>query len=174
MKLLHYSDNIVEAVYSRAQSGKPSWHRKPSGFWVTVEGEDGWSEWCKENNFHEDSLAVCHEVILCDSHNVLYIHDALGIDDFTEKYGFPDYGLHGSRAIDWSRVADDYQGIVIVPYIWSRRLGGGADWYYGWDCASGCIWDASAIQSISVVSVPALVEAEAKRPAASGLVSIAA
>lgn len=54
----------------------------------------------------------------------------------------------GHDHINWPMVADRYQGIVIAPYLWSRRMDGGL-WYYGWDCASGCIWDAAAVASVT-------------------------
>lgn len=41
-----------------------------------------------------------------------------------------------------------YDGIVITPYVWSMRLDRSAFWYYGWDCASGCIWNASAVAEL--------------------------
>ena len=46
--------------------------------------------------------------------------------------------------IDWPKVAERYDGIIIAPYQWSRRLDGPM-WYYGWDCASGCVWRARAV-----------------------------
>jgi hypothetical protein len=48
--------------------------------------------------------------------------------------------------IDWLRVAQKSAGIIIAPYIWERRLH--LPWYYGWDCASGCVWDAAAVLSV--------------------------
>ena len=51
--------------------------------------------------------------------------------------------------IDWNRVAKKYQGIIITPYIWERRLTTTCTWYYGWDVASGCIWDNKAIKEIT-------------------------
>jgi hypothetical protein len=52
--------------------------------------------------------------------------------------------------IDWSKVAAKHQGIIIAPYCYARRLTYHTAWYYGWDCASGCIWDLKAIQSVEV------------------------
>jgi hypothetical protein len=26
-------------------------------------------------------------------------------------------------------------------------------WYYGWDCASGCIWDSAAVERVAQWSV---------------------
>ena len=53
--------------------------------------------------------------------------------------------------MDWGYLATQYQGLIIAPYLWDLRLFGPA-WYYGWDCASGCIWDLTAVESFSLVS----------------------
>ena len=53
--------------------------------------------------------------------------------------------------IDWAEVASKYDGIIISPYQWSLRLDMEMMWYYGWDCASGCIWNISAIKELKEV-----------------------
>ena len=71
---------------------------------------------------------------------------------FGKKYqymGEPEY--FGKLAIRWQDVALDYQGILIAPYQWSLRLDKDFRWYYMWDCASGCIWDLSAIASLTLL-----------------------
>lgn len=50
-----------------------------------------------------------------------------------------------TRSIDWLRVKTQYGGIEIAPYQWKRRLS--SFWYYGWDCASGAIWDRDVLIS---------------------------
>lgn len=50
--------------------------------------------------------------------------------------------------IDWQAVASDHDGIIISPYNWPARHE--MIWYYPWDCASGCIWNADAITSITI------------------------
>lgn len=150
-RFLHYSAKTITSIHSQVQSPDITWHKKPYGLWITVEGDDGWKKWCVDNGFGEDRLAICHEVILSETCNVLWLDSADGIDEFTRRYGRPDRDRQSIRQIDWRKVSEQYQGIVIVPYIWSRRLGAGTDWYYGWDCASGCIWDANAIRYIKVI-----------------------
>ncbi len=59
--------------------------------------------------------------------------------------------------IDWIKVAKQYAGLIIAPYQWGYRLEPGTHWYYGWDCASGCIWDASVIERIEAIE-PAISE----------------
>lgn len=53
------------------------------------------------------------------------------------------------RIIEWNWVMGLYKGIIINPYIYERR--NKYEWYNGWDCASGCIWDASCIERIEYV-----------------------
>ena len=54
--------------------------------------------------------------------------------------------------IDWLKIANaGYAGIEIAPYRNEYRLE--YMWYYGWDVASGCIWDKSGIKSIERVQV---------------------
>ncbi len=48
--------------------------------------------------------------------------------------------------LEWDKVKDKYQGIIIAPYQWECRLALETCWYYGWDCASGCIWDLDCIK----------------------------
>jgi hypothetical protein len=60
--------------------------------------------------------------------------------------------------IEWRKVAERFDGIIIAPYIWQRRLDLESSWYYSWDCASGCIWNASAVREI-VPMYESLVEA---------------
>jgi hypothetical protein len=66
-----------------------------------------------------------------------------------ERYadGFPEHD-----AIDWPRVAAEYQGIIIHPYLGSRRMSRFGRWYYLWDVASGCVWDAAAVKSFKPVA----------------------
>lgn len=124
---------------------------KPAGFWVSVEGNgDGWSDWCRSEQFGVDSLANEHVVTLKPDARILRIESAAGIDAFTDQYGIAADRGH-VYGIDWAAVAAEYQGIIITPYQWSRRLRPGSSWYYGWDCASGCIWDLSAVASVEGV-----------------------
>lgn len=148
--LTHYAYRRVAAIESLGQGSEPAF--KPNGLWVSVEeGGNGWAEYCRANDYGADRLAVVHDIVLAPDANLLTLTDPDGFDAFEKRYGTafhrtprPDY-VH---AIRWAEVAASHQGIVIAPYLWCRRLDGGL-WYYGWDCASGCIWDASAISSIA-------------------------
>ena len=55
--------------------------------------------------------------------------------------------------LDFLKVMDEYDGIIIAPYQYSCRLmNSSTAWYYGWDCASGCIWNLGCI-SIKLDSI---------------------
>lgn len=152
--LLHYSSEPLPPdwpahLVTREQVGS----YKPSGLWVSV-GES-WKEWCDAEEFAGNCFGSVQEVHLREDARILHLSTAEELDAFTDKYGYiPEW--HGSSVyldkrhacyIDWTSVAEEYQGIIITPYIWSRRLD--LMWYYGWDCASGCIWDPKAIAGIT-------------------------
>lgn len=100
-----------------------------------------WSTWCRENTFQLQNLAHRAE-FLVDTARVLLIQDAPGLLDFSARYpGEDQIGL----CRDWVRLARDYAGLVITPYLWECRLDPRTLWYYGWDCASGVIWDMSCL-----------------------------
>lgn len=119
---------------------------KPNGLWVSVEGaEYGWYDWCKENDFNLQKFNYETLIELTSTANVLMIDSPTGLDTFTEEYG--EQYLSRMMIINWTRVASKYDGIIIAPYIWEKRLDINTMWYYGWDCASGCIWNADAIKA---------------------------
>ncbi len=145
--LSHFSHRRVKAVASREQE-KDGF--KPHGFWVSVDGEDDWEKWCVAESFHLPSLAIRHRVTLAPHANILLIDSVAGIDQLTRQYS--NDVTRWRRYIDWQPIGKLYDGIIIAPYQWERRLDGDAGWYYSWDCASGCIWHPRAIASIEVVT----------------------
>ncbi len=149
MRLIHYSAKPVLPIISRAQIETPL--SKPVGLWLSVPGDDGWKAWCEAEGFGLGSLKCEHEVELSEGANILRLCSADDLDEFTSVYGRDRLNPYPYCQIDWRAVAAKHQGIIIAPYIWPRRLDGRAsNWYYGWDCASGCIWDATAIERICV------------------------
>jgi hypothetical protein len=119
---------------------------KPRGLWVSDEtGDDGWRSWCESEEFNLAGLDHETEFVLAPGHNVLVIESPEALSAFDQEYNV---GLHDRSpftilGIDWNRVAEDYDGIIITPYQWEHRFG--LMWYYGWDCASGCIWNLHAL-----------------------------
>ncbi len=149
--LTHYShEHVSKVLPAEPQASYPA--PKPHGFWVSVdEGERGWAEWCRSEEYRLGALSHVHDVKLRRDANVLVLSSAYDLDEFTAGFAVQTQDFFASTYILWHRVAALYSGIIIAPYIWARRLDGRASgWYYGWDCASGCIWDASVVESITL------------------------
>lgn len=137
---------------------------KPLGTWFSVPGGNpSWDEWCIGEGFLTESLSYKHTFEV-DLAKVLHIHTFEQIVEFHERYKQAwDLGFRTERFnIRWRDVAYDHHGIIIAPYFWSCRLGrwdsDGRDvtheisnWYYGWDCASGVIWEPGAVRHIETV-----------------------
>lgn len=148
MNLSHFTDAATLEVRSVEQRAR--YKMKPRGLWVSVDGPDDWPSWCASEQFRDTDSQNRFRVTLADDANILVIATAAELDAFDAEYGD---AVNGLELIEWTLVAARWQGIIIAPYQWARR--NGKLWYYGWDCASGCIWDASAIASVEPVEVDA-------------------
>ena len=157
MNFFHYSEKeliLENMVYDQFRQ---EWQAKPVGLWISV--EDAWKEWCENENYCIEKLKFKHQVILKQGANILYLNTAKEIADLSKRYPYlRDQWNDGigrkicsSYEIDWLKVKSEYQGIIISPYQWDCRLLQVSCWYYGWDCASGCIWDLSCIESFTLV-----------------------
>lgn len=141
MKLYHHSTQpftLEQRTYLQDE------HFKPKGLWLSVEdGSCSWEEWCKTEDFNLSELEHKTEVIIDDMTRVLHLGRPEAIDWFTHRYVYT-YKQH-LRFVDWMKVAGEHDGIIIAPYQWSKRLDPACMWYYGWDCASACIWNTSIL-----------------------------
>jgi hypothetical protein len=140
MDLRHYASHPVTL---EMRTHEQTVDLKPSGLWLSVDTE--WLDWCRSEDFRTDLNWYEHAVTLSPEANILALSSATDLDAFTAEYGEQVSPRFPSRYIDWSRVADVYDGIVIAPYQWSRRLERHTFWYYGWDIASGCIWNPTVV-----------------------------
>lgn len=162
-RFIHFSSSGLDEVKSTSQDVKgvePFF--KPRGLWFSVEGnDDGWKSWCEGEMFRTAHLAIQTEIIFKETARIFRISSPEEIDTFTEKYVlhagvFAQLGLRPGFVIDWAKLATEFDAIVIAPYQWQRRLSEHTMWYYSWDCASGCVWNADAISEIrQLTSVPA-------------------
>ena len=152
-RLIHYSAHPIAALDDAfSYATRPTGFHKPQGLWVSV-GEE-WREWCEAEGFSLESLAHEHRVVLHPHANILRLRSAEDLDAFTKQYETPMLPERPREkwnlAIDWAAVRVAHQGVVIAPYIYARRYD--LSWYYGWDCASGCIWDLAAIAAIDPIA----------------------
>jgi hypothetical protein len=145
-RLLHYGpEPIVGELRKPAGAGI----YKPVAFWVSVQGEHDWAAWCESEGW--GNLSCVHEVRLRPQADVLHIRTSKQLKSFDKEFGYGGYRKASGtpRQIMWAFLASFYEGVIIAPYQFGHRFD--LDWYYGWDCASGAIWDISAIESITLI-----------------------
>ena len=152
MRFEHYSSAAVEFDPDFDYSEYVKRRDKPTGFWVSVAGEDDWPSWCRSEEFRDIDNSVRHDVILSPSANLLVLDTTTSMREFDAEYGVLDSIEYRGYAIDWPRLYGEYDGIVIAPYQWSERHGD-LGWYYTWDCASGCVWNLHAIVSVTAAPI---------------------
>lgn len=153
MRLIHYSHRPLPllSTMTRHEPSDIDPTYKPIGLWVSDDDcEDNWPKYVRRDNPKPaNCLDYAHEVTLKPTADVLFLTSIAEVHLF--NFNFSDYRhKHWIGRIQWPRVMQSYEGIIITPYQWDCRLQYG--WYYPWDCASGCIWEPSAIESIELVN----------------------
>ncbi len=145
---------------------------KPNGLWLSDDDEA--ANWPEVNPTGRPLGRYVYDVALAREAKVLMLRSEADIEAFTDEwkhvvvglfeepaphwpdiYDLPEVRAMGFRKpnmerllshIRWRAVAERYAGIVITPYQFA--LGHSLLWYMPWDCASGCIWDPAAIESV--------------------------
>ena len=121
---------------------------KPDGLWY--ECKDGsaidWLEFCKTGLTDGTSRYDSSYDVILNDYEILFITNNHDFKKFEKMYGIPNPRYPDETKIDWPKVASHYDGIEICPYLYDMRRS--SDWYYGWDVASGCVWNASGIKEL--------------------------
>lgn len=145
--LSHYSEEACETIDLNRKYKHQTSFNKPEGLWVSVDSEYGWHAHCRDADFFPEGLTYGYKVQLKANANILVIDTAQKLIDFTEKYKEIKDRPVWAATISWDTVYCLYDGILISPYHYQIRLK--YDWYYGFDCASGCIWNLSCIDDFA-------------------------
>jgi hypothetical protein len=125
------------------------------------DSEYGWAQWFYDNEQDQfyNRLKHKYNVVLQTDAKILFIDTKQKLIEFTDEYKKPDTRYStGTRfscsdetmwesIIDWMQVTSRYDGLLISPYQHSIRWQ--YKWYYGFDCASGCIWNLSCIDTLT-------------------------
>ena len=112
--------------------------KKPRGFWYEVNGD--WRRFCMENKFDWLTNLKIFRVELDPSVRLLRLETTAAVFDFDRQFKVRREGYRTDHwLIDWPAVAAQYDGIEIASYPAECRWK--LDWYYPWDCASGCLWE---------------------------------
>jgi len=138
VKRTHVSEKPIDALVAKPAL-LPDHPMKPNGFWYEVDGD--WQWWCAGEELGWLEGRKLYELTLDPAARLLEIRTVAEIDAFHAEYSRPLDGSRYSMYPEWGRVAERYDGIEIAPYLWERRLATEFMWYYGWDCASGCLWN---------------------------------
>lgn len=146
-RYLHYSQSMVDQgrLYSVSNTNRVA--SKPAGLWISKEGNKDWETYARRY-LSIECLRYVHEVKFFAGIPLLRIETKKALVEFTEKYGCEDSTFN----IKWDIVARKYQGIIIAPYQEKALEIPELRWYYGWDCASGCIWNKFAIKELKLIS----------------------
>ena len=152
VRLLHYSKEPLKGVKSVAPKRQGE-SFKPKGLWVSE--DDAWKKWVSQNKFYPEEYVIENEILLEPDANMLHISKLEELHAFTDKVEVPaewtrKYKYVDVLNLDWESVANSYDGILIMPYIWGGHSDPKTMWYYGWDIGSGCIWNADAVKDIVV------------------------
>ena len=96
------------------------WLYKPSGLWVGVDGD--WIRWCSSEE--PDWIHPYFYEIDANSLNLLWLKSEEDVLRFSKEYlpEMPGGYLGLTQCIEWGKVGDKYDGIVIAPYQWKLRL----------------------------------------------------
>ena len=137
----------------RTQTYKQWASDKPVGLWVSVKGMNDWPFWCEGSGYNPQGLMNRHLVTLAPDAKILHLDSPDAVREFDRSWRDPrdDIGGDGlSRGILWQSMSPWYDGIIIAPYCYQVLASRGSNWYYNWDCSSGCIWNLDAIAEMSV------------------------
>lgn len=152
LELVHFSEYALEL--NDQEYLQRDHNVKPRGLWVSVENNKySWSRWCISEQFQLDGLKSKSRIYLKNNADILWLQTFKHLTDFTEEFCveiFPNSPMMHSN-IKWQEVSKICDSIIISPYNWTARLHDLTFWYYGWDCASGCIWNLDAIEKIEVI-----------------------
>lgn len=148
MKLIHYSSQKIDRLEKRKYNQSDlRFQSKPNGLWISI--DDAWKTWCESENYNVNSLSFSYEIVLKENADILHLKTKEDIFDFSKQYPSKtrDWDVEwDTYHLQWDEVKKNHQGIIISPYQWESRLSLESSWYYGWDCACGCIWDISTIK----------------------------
>lgn len=113
---------------------------KPIGFWYGFGNE--WIDWTRYEMPNWVGKYIYKVDI--DKSNILEIKTHMDLMVFTRQHQSLKNVNREGDAIDWDVISKKYDGIEINPYQQEARTQ--YMWYYGWDVASGCIWNLNKVK----------------------------
>jgi hypothetical protein len=146
MILNHFSSEplqLVDKIYNNTSQFKPS------GLWLSK--DDQWYEYAI-NGVRSHSQMRYKTVFEVDTSNVIVLKNSEELLEFHNSFpaiisGAP-YLLTYSL-LNWPKVAEQYDGVVISPYQKIGMINGTLiAWHESWDVSSGCFWNIKCLKMI--------------------------
>jgi hypothetical protein len=135
---------LLNDLHDEDQSPLTDCGAKPNGLWFSVGNGADWRAAVMER-FNPEYITCQTEVVLSQAANICRLNGAQHIDGFTAEYG----KLYKARlqVIDWTRVASQFDGIIIAPHC-NERCEDKTWWYKCWEVSCGCVWTPSAVKCL--------------------------
>jgi hypothetical protein len=123
---------------------------KPKGLWYDC--DKGWITWMEGEMPHWGKDINYIYLVKIPKSKIFKINSGDELQKFHEEFsvGTEAEGWMANEMVDWREVAKHANGIEICPYQGGKRMS--IDWYYGWDVASGCIWNPAGMK-LSLVGI---------------------
>lgn len=147
LDLRHYTSKPLGEIRPVPQDGR---RLKPWGLWVSV--GTAWLDWCRKNHWGRPSGGptehswLAYRITLDPEASIKVVETKQETRDLIEEYSVSYHPEVSSRTLNWPALAEKYDGILLTRYYYDPelRMSHEALWYYGWDCASGCLWGGQA------------------------------
>lgn len=140
------ANQIRDGCQDRATDGAA----KSDGLWFSVGGRrlESALRGARKDRQSGPSIALKYqtEISFVENAGILWIENASRIDCITAKYA--EVRDDGKQSIKWRCVAEEFAGIIIAPLCAERCDYEQTRWYACWECSSGCVWRAGAIQTL--------------------------
>jgi hypothetical protein len=153
----HYThEGIREIDLTRTYQQNPERHfyNKPCGLWLSVQSPRDWEAFCLHNKLKTERLKNKFKISLKDNANILCLENEYLLGRFQQDYsrGIQVSDLKAPLVqIDWARVIEDHQGIILPVYPEWDNDNMIMMWTKTWDCTSGCIWDLGAVKEVQLL-----------------------
>lgn len=161
-------ETLNQAVIPVTNSDETGFIKKPAagtGLWTSSWREEtqdsGWVEWCRWENFGKPYEKHWHVLTQKDDVKLYKIDSLGGLRRLlrTYKWNQPKWEEYGRTAIDFERLALDYDGVWLTEKGNAETHLSYPDDLNAWDCES-VLWFRWCFSEVQRIAVPQPVEVE--------------
>jgi len=109
-----------DSLYGNLMGGMSSVYYNPTGLWISQGSE--WMKFINETHYRWSFATHIYEIETNDK-TVLNISNLDEFKKFIKKYKNPIEKLTIDNVIDWKRLQNDYDGLIISPYLGNKIWG---------------------------------------------------